>query len=130
MDRDVIGEIKKRLDIVDLVGDYVQLRKVGRNYRALCPFHTEKTPSFYVSPERQTYHCFGCGKGGDAFTFFMEIEGIVSSSLGAPGQAGRRDFVQERPPQSRGSLSEVMELALKFYRMRSIALLARSRDLT
>ena len=117
MDRDVIGEIKKRLDIVDLVGDYVQLRKVGRNYRALCPFHTEKTPSFYVSPERQTYHCFGCGKGGDAFTFFMEIEGVsFPQALERLAKRAGVTLSKSARPKAEGSLSEVMELALKFYR--------------
>jgi len=117
MDRDVIGEIKKRLDIVDLVGDYVQLRKVGRNYRALCPFHTEKTPSFYVSPERQTYHCFGCGKGGDAFTFLMEIEGVsFPQALERLAKRAGVTLSKSARPKAEGDLSEVMELALKFYR--------------
>ncbi|HPP38518.1 MAG TPA: DNA primase, partial [Thermosynergistes sp.] len=117
MDRDVIGEIKKRLDIVDLVGDYVQLRKVGRNYRALCPFHTEKTPSFYVSPERQTYHCFGCGKGGDAFTFLMEIEGVsFPQALERLAKRAGVTLSKSARPKAEGDLSEVIELALKFYR--------------
>lgn len=65
-------EIKKTADIVELVGQYVQLRKTGRNYVGLCPFHAEKAPSFTVNPERQTFHCFGCKKGGDVFSFWME----------------------------------------------------------
>ena len=69
-----VREIKSRLDIVDLVGDYVSIRKKGQTYWGLCPFHGEKTPSFSVSQERQTFHCFGCGKGGDIFTFIMEME--------------------------------------------------------
>ena len=76
MDMDVVRQIKERLDIVELVGDYVVLRRVGRQYQGLCPFHSEKTPSFYVSPERQSYHCFGCGAGGDVFSFFMAQEGV------------------------------------------------------
>ena len=65
-------EIRRTADIVELIGQFVQLKKAGRNYMGLCPFHAEKDPSFTVSPERQTFHCFGCKKGGDIFSFWME----------------------------------------------------------
>jgi DNA primase len=71
---EVIEEVKKSNNIVDVIGEYVQLRKQGRNYFGLCPFHGEKTPSFSVTDEKQIFHCFGCGKGGNVFTFLMEIE--------------------------------------------------------
>lgn len=73
----VVEEIKARLDIVELISEYVSLKKAGRSYKGLCPFHTEKTPSFVVFPDSQQWHCFGaCGTGGDVFTFVMKQEGL------------------------------------------------------
>ena len=74
---DVVDEIKQRLDIVEVIGEYVPLRKAGRNYKGLCPFHTEKTPSFVVFPDSENWHCFGaCATGGDLFSFVMRRENM------------------------------------------------------
>ena len=71
-----IDEIKSRLNIIDIIGERVTLKKAGRNFKGLCPFHNEKTPSFIVSPDRQTFHCFGCGKGGSIFDFVMLFDHV------------------------------------------------------
>jgi DNA primase len=70
----VTDEIKARVDLVELIGRSVALKRVGAYYRGLCPFHSEKTPSFYVRPQTQSWHCFGCGKWGTAFDWLMERE--------------------------------------------------------
>lgn len=74
---EIIEELRHRADIVEIIGEQVALRKKGQNYTGLCPFHQEKTPSFVVSPGKQIYHCFGCGKGGNVFSFLMEREGLT-----------------------------------------------------
>jgi DNA primase len=72
----LLEEIRSKVDIVEFISDYVQLKRAGQNYKALCPFHSEKTPSFMVSPSKQIFHCFGCGVGGDVVTFLMKHENI------------------------------------------------------
>ena len=85
---DVVEEVRARADIVDVIGEFVQLKKAGREYKANCPFHEERTPSFYVVPDKGFYKCFGCGKSGDVFSFVMEYEGKsfieAARSLGTP----------------------------------------------
>ena len=71
-----IEQVLSATDIVDLVNSYVPLKRAGSQYRANCPFHSEKTPSFYVNPARQSFHCFGCGKGGDAIAVVREYENL------------------------------------------------------
>src|SRR3989338_2784794 len=73
---DQVQQIRDKIDIVSLISEYLPLKKMGRNFKTPCPFFTEKTPSFVVSPERQIWHCFGCQKGGDAYTFLMEYENL------------------------------------------------------
>jgi len=95
----VVDEVKERLDITDFVSRHVQLQKSGRYFKGLCPFHTEKTPSFYVFPDSQRWHCFGCDRGGDVFNFEMEFEGLDFRS--ALEELARQAGVQlrERSPQ-------------------------------
>src|SRR5690349_2446281 len=85
---EIINEIRSRADIVAVIGQHVQLKKAGRNWKGLCPFHGEKTPSFNVSADKGFFHCFGCQKHGDVFTFVMEIEG--KSFVEAAEQLGAR----------------------------------------
>ena len=74
---DLIEEVRSRNDIVDVISSYVNLQKKGNSYSACCPFHHEKTPSFHVSRDKQMYHCFGCGAGGNVYTFLMEHENMT-----------------------------------------------------
>jgi DNA primase len=96
-------EIKQRLDVVEVVSGYIQLKNAGQgSYKACCPFHTEKTPSFYVSSEKQIWHCFGCNKGGDLFSFIMEIEGVdFSQALEIAAQKAGVKLPEHFTPQSR-----------------------------
>ena len=71
---EIIEEVRSRNDIVDIISGYIKLKKSGNSYFGLCPFHGEKTPSFHVIPDRQMYHCFGCGVSGNVYTFVMEYE--------------------------------------------------------
>lgn len=73
---DQVAQVREKIDIVSLISEYIPVKKAGRNFKANCPFHNETTPSFVISPERQIWHCFGCAKGGDSFTFLMEYEHI------------------------------------------------------
>jgi DNA primase len=106
MSNDAVEQIKDRLDIVDVIGQTVQLRKAGRSFKGLCPFHQEKTPSFIVFPESQTFHCFGCHAGGDLFNFVMQQERIdFSDALQTLArQAGVE--IEQRAPETEAPVDE------------------------
>ncbi len=91
----IIDDIREKIDITDVIAKYLELKKVGRNYRALCPFHDDKNPSFYVSPERQLYHCFGCGRSGDVIRFVQEIENC--SFVEAVSKLGKQVGIDVEP---------------------------------
>ena len=74
---EILEEVRQSNDIVDIISQYVHLKRSGRNFFGLCPFHNEKSPSFSVSPDKQIFHCFGCGVGGNVFSFVSKIEGIT-----------------------------------------------------
>jgi len=116
-----VEKIKARLNITDVVGQYVQLKKAGRNYTARCPFHKERTPSFFVSPERGTYICFGCGEKGDAFSFVQKIDGSDFPTVLAQLAERAGVTLERRAPESKKDkqkeehLREVCEEAVKFF---------------
>ena len=114
----VAAEVKSRLNIVDVVGETVQLKKAGTTFKGLCPFHGEKTPSFVVTPARDSWHCFGCGLGGDVFSFVMQRDGIPfpEALKQLAGRAGvELDERTRREDARRARLREVMEAAIAFY---------------
>lgn len=119
--REFPQEVKENLDIVDVISEYVNLKKSGKNYKGLCPFHQEKTPSFTVNPENQYYYCFGCGAGGDVFNFLMEIENItfVKSLKLLARRAGlelpTQNEYQKKLNKKREKVFEIYKLTAKFY---------------
>lgn len=120
--KEYISELRDKIDIVDVVSRYVRLKKTGRNFVGLCPFHEEKTPSFVVSPEKQIFHCFGCGASGDVIKFLMRIEDIdfktavteLAKEAGMPlpkFSAPTKDNTEEK-----NKLKETMKTALEFFK--------------
>ncbi len=110
---DQVEEVKKKTDMVTLVGEYVELKKAGRNFKGLCPFHNEKTPSFMVNEELQIFKCFGCGKGGDALTFLMEIEGLeFGEALTKLAERAGVKLVYQDRGEKRGEKEELLKVHL------------------
>ncbi len=118
---EIINQIRERTNIVDIVGEYVPLRKAGQNYKALCPFHSEKTPSFIVSPKKGIFHCFGCGAGGNAFNFIMQFKNLSFPEsvkfLGEKVGVQVRSTWEEQGKSNRASLlHDVISDAEQLYR--------------
>src|SRR3989344_1513352 len=116
---DQVEEIKSKVDLVEIISSYLPLKKTGRNYAGLCPFHAEKTPSFMVSPERQVWRCFGCSEGGDVFTFLEKIEGWefkeVLEELAKRTGVKLTKFVSRGGDRGREKILTINNLAAKFY---------------
>ena len=120
---DAVEEIKSRLAIEDVIGEYVQLKRAGRNWKGLSPFSVEKSPSFVVSPDKQIWHDFSSGRGGDVFSFVMEVEGLdFKAVLELLARKAGMDLTQFRGPGAQSGpnkerLYELLELATKFYQV-------------
>ena len=120
---DIIEEVRMKNDIVDVISGYVKLQRKGSSYFGLCPFHNEKSPSFSVSPGKQMYYCFGCGAGGNVFTFLMEYENFtfVEAVKYLADRAGVRLPEAEYSPEARRAadlksrLLEINKKAAAFY---------------
>ena len=117
IDNNSIEQLKQTIDIVDVIGNYIELKKSGSNYKGLCPFHDEKTPSFVVSPAKQLYKCFGCGAGGDAIKFIMEYEKLNYPEA-VEKIANLYNFTLQytKNKQSNNQEKRVLEAILKWYR--------------
>lgn len=114
-----VEQIKAKLGIVELVSSYIKLEKAGVNWKARCPFHNEKTPSFFVSPARQSYHCFGCNRGGDIISFVEEIEGLdflaTLKLLAERAGVTLEPLKNQKETSEKESLHRVLEAARDFY---------------
>ena len=119
---EIVDEVGRANDIVDVVGQYVKLKRQGSRYVGLCPFHNEKTPSFSVSGDMQLYHCFGCGVGGNVFTFVMEYESYTfqeaveyladRAGIQLPKDDGRQDRAED---SRRRQMLEANKLAARYF---------------
>ena len=113
-----VEEIKQRLDLVEVIGEYITLRPAGKYHKALCPFHHEKTPSFMVDRENGIWHCFGCAKGGDVFSFVQELEGMeFVEALRLLAKKANVDLPRYDPSlqNQKTRLHECLALAASFY---------------
>jgi DNA primase len=118
-----VSEIRDRSSILEVVSDYVTLKKTGKNYKGLCPFHSEKTPSFMVNEEKQIFHCFGCGEGGDVFTFLMKVghfsfpEAVeeLAKRYGVKLPSRELTVTQKKEMAKREALFQINQIALEYF---------------
>ena len=123
---EIIDEVRNRNDIVDVISKYVSLKRKGRNYFGCCPFHNEKTPSFSVSPDRQIYHCFGCGQGGNVISFIMKIEELnfkeavelLANNAHIDLPKNTISQYEEQQEKLKATLYKINKLAAEFYHNR------------
>ena len=116
---DQVAEVKSKVDIVEVISSYLPLKKTGRNFAGLCPFHQEKTPSLMISPERQVFKCFGCSEAGDVFTFLEKMEGWdfreVLEELAKRVGVKLRSFAPTEASRTKEKLISINTLSAKFY---------------
>jgi len=125
-----VEKIKERLGITDVVGSYIKLEKAGKNFKAKCPFHNEKTPSFIVSPDRNSYYCFGCSRGGDIFSFVQEFEGLDfpgALKILAERAGIKMERISPEAESERARLFAVLDAAAKFF-VRGLERAASARE--
>ncbi|MBT5375892.1 MAG: DNA primase, partial [Nitrospinaceae bacterium] len=119
----IINEIRERTDIVAVISEHVVLKKTGQNFKGLCPFHSEKSPSFTVSPEKRIYHCFGCGAGGNVFKFLMEVQSIsfpdaikiLAERVGIPLPQNTSGYSSDPKQKERDALRKLNEAAMRYF---------------
>src|SRR4029077_113944 len=114
----VAAEVKNKLSVVEVVGESVSLKKAGSTYKGLCPFHGEKTPSFVVTPQRESWHCFGCSLGGDIFSFVMQRDGVTfPEALRTLAQRAGVEIDErtQREDARKARLRQVLDSAIAFY---------------
>ncbi len=122
-DDEIIEQVRSRVDIVALISEYVKLKKAGKNYVGLCPFHEEKTPSFSVDPDKQMFYCFGCGAGGNVFNFLMRKEGMsfpdalraLAQRAGGTLPSTRERAEEEAAAKEKRDLRAALEFSQKRY---------------
>jgi DNA primase len=125
-ENDDIDQVRERADIVEVIGEHVRLKRAGRQWRGLCPFHEEKTPSLYVDPDKKVYHCHGCHAGGSVFTFLEQAEGLsfpeaVEALAQKVGVELRETSQGRKGPSPRARLYALQEAAVQKYREALVA---------